>query len=77
MYYLKDGDKLYSQYTFRSELHAECRLQCAFNFPAMVIFVGHSNFNEILYPTFADLVIFYILIYYRNNMNQDFCFKMH
>ena len=40
---------------FRSDMHAECRYQCAFNFPAMVVFIGPSNFIDILYPTFVDL----------------------
>ncbi len=37
-------------------MYAECRYECAFNFPSMVVFVGASNFTELLYPTFADLV---------------------
>ena len=39
----------------RSELHAECRLQCAYNFPAMTLFSGPENFVKTLYPTFASL----------------------
>jgi uncharacterized protein YjbI with pentapeptide repeats len=39
----------------KSELYSECRKECAYNFPAMVIFVGSSNFVESLYSTFAGL----------------------
>ena len=39
----------------KTELYSEIRRECAYNFPAMVIFVGPSNFVEILYPTFAGL----------------------
>lgn len=36
-------------------MYSECRRECAYNFPAMVIFVGPSNFIESLYSTFAGL----------------------
>lgn len=39
----------------KSEIYSECRRECAYNFPAMVIFVGPSNFIESLYSTFAGL----------------------
>ena len=39
----------------KSELFSECRRECAYNFPAMVIFVGPSSFVESLYSTFAGL----------------------
>ncbi len=39
----------------KSEMYSECRRECAYNFPAMVIFVGPSNFIESLYATFAGL----------------------
>ena len=39
----------------KTELYSEVRRECAYNFPAMVIFVGPSNFVETLYPTFAGL----------------------
>ena len=39
----------------KSELYAEVRRECAYNFPAMVIFVGPTNFVETLYPTFAGM----------------------
>ena len=39
----------------RSDLHAECRLQCAYNFPAMILFSGPENFVKTLYPIFATL----------------------
>ena len=39
----------------KSELYAEVRRECAYNFPAMVIFVGPSSFVESLYSTFAGL----------------------
>ena len=41
--------------TERSELHAECRQQCAYNFPAMILFTGPENFVKLIYPTFASL----------------------
>ena len=39
----------------KSEIYSDCRRECAYNFPAMVIFVGPSNFVESLYSTFAGL----------------------
>ncbi|GIY39742.1 hypothetical protein CEXT_169391 [Caerostris extrusa] len=33
----------------------ECRRACAYNFPAMVLFIGSENFEEKLYNTFKDL----------------------
>lgn len=39
----------------KSELYSECRLHCAFNFPAMVVFAEPSNFVDMLYPAFVDL----------------------
>ena len=39
----------------KSEVYSECRKECAYNFPAMVIFVGPNTFVESLYATFAGL----------------------
>lgn len=39
----------------KSEMCSECRLQCAFNFPAMVQFAGPENFVSVLQTTFTDL----------------------
>ena len=39
----------------KSEVYSECRKECAYNFPAMVIFVGPNTFLESLYSTFAGL----------------------
>ena len=39
----------------RYEIYKRCRYECAYNFPAMVLFVGAKNFTEFLYSTFADL----------------------
>ena len=36
-------------------MFSEVRRECAYNFPAMVIFVGPANFVESLYSTFAGL----------------------
>ncbi|GFR26062.1 hypothetical protein TNCT_568761 [Trichonephila clavata] len=33
----------------------ECRHACAYNFPAMVLFIGSENFEKELYATFKDL----------------------
>jgi serine/threonine-protein phosphatase 4 regulatory subunit 4 len=39
----------------KSEIFSDSRRECAYNFPAMVIFVGPSSFVESLYSTFAGL----------------------
>lgn len=39
----------------KSEMYADCRKECAYNFPAMVIFVGPATFLESLYATFSGL----------------------
>lgn len=48
-------DLLPQPYSEKSDLHAECRQQCSYNFPAMVLFAGPDNFVDLLYPTFASL----------------------
>ncbi|XP_042903187.1 serine/threonine-protein phosphatase 4 regulatory subunit 4 isoform X2 [Parasteatoda tepidariorum] len=35
--------------------YRECRKACAYNFPAMVLFIGIESFEEELYPTFQEL----------------------
>ena len=40
----------------KSELYSECRRECAYNFPAFVIFVGPTTFIESLYSTFAGRI---------------------
>ena len=39
----------------KTNIYVACRKECAFNFPALVLFVGPGNFTEVLYPTFNDL----------------------
>jgi serine/threonine-protein phosphatase 4 regulatory subunit 4 len=39
-------DLLPQPYSEKSDLHAECRQQCAYNFPAMVLFAGPENFVD-------------------------------
>ena len=39
----------------KTEIYKRCRYECAYNFPAMVLFVGAKTFIEVMYPTFASL----------------------
>ena len=39
----------------KSDLYQICRRECAFNFPAMILFNGQQNFVENLYPIFSLL----------------------
>ena len=37
------------------EVRTRCRYECAYNFPAMVLFVGAPGFKDVLYKTFSGL----------------------
>ena len=39
----------------KTEIYSRCRYECAYNFPAMVLFAESKNFSSIMYPTFASL----------------------
>ena len=39
----------------KAEIRTRCRYKCAYNFPAMVLFVGAPDFKDVLYKTFSDL----------------------
>ncbi|TRY77320.1 hypothetical protein TCAL_11644 [Tigriopus californicus] len=39
----------------KASMYNACRRECAFNFPAMVLFIGPQNFPTLLYPIFNNL----------------------
>ena len=39
----------------RSEIYSRCRYECAYNFPAMVLFAEAKNFSDVMHPTFVRL----------------------
>ena len=39
----------------KSEIYSRCRYECAYNFPAMVLFAEAKAFSEVMYPVFANL----------------------
>lgn len=39
----------------KAMMYNACRRECAFNFPAMVLFIGPQNFPTLLYPIFNNL----------------------
>ena len=41
----------------KSEIYSRCRYECAYNFPAMVLFAEARNFSTLMYPIFVVLSI--------------------
>lgn len=39
----------------KSEIYSRCRYECAYNFPAMVLFADARNFSSLMYPIFVIL----------------------